>query len=164
MSTRQPNPQTPSINKCSAMASPIRQENCAMSKTVMTRPALRLRRIVNDDRTLDQDRRYHMEAHLAVLKLADLLEDAKWVEAMRPTGHYGSLQVRELRKLLFKAQIAEAEETFWSLCDCDDACLVWSCGYQPRENLANAIADYLDRQLSKSYTIEYLIEDARWWP
>jgi hypothetical protein len=161
MSTRQPNPQTPTKN--SAMAWPTSLKTCIMSTSDTTRPALKLRRIVNLDRTLDQDRRYHIEAHQAFLKFADLLDDAKWIEVVRPNARNGSEQVRQLRRLLFKAEIAEGEGRLDKLCANDDAMDLTFAAEAFRERLGDAIADYLGYrdQLCEAWTIDDLVANIR---
>jgi hypothetical protein len=119
------------------------------------RPALHLRRNVDNWRTLQEDRKHHLEAHGAFCKFIDRIEDAKWIEATYRPRKFGSPEVLKLRRCLFRAQIADAEREVTDLALCDDAWVAWtSCGHAV-ENIGDAIAEYLDDQV----TVDWKIED-----
>jgi hypothetical protein len=165
MSTQQPKSQTPSTKNTSAIASPTRLEIFVMSTSDTTRcasaSAPRFRHIVNERRTEEEDLRYHVEGHRAFRKFAELINEAKQIFAKWGTRHFGSERVRELRKHLFEAQIAYAEQCLESQRTNDDARAVsFNAGVTYR-HLAKAIADCLGQSLSEFWTIDDIIRVAR---
>jgi hypothetical protein len=154
MSVRHSTSQEPSTKESSATASPISMARCASAS------APQFRHIVNTHRTAEQDLRYHIEGHRAFRKFAELINEAKQILAKWGPWHYGSERVRGLRRQLFEAQIAEAEQCLESLRACDDALVVGGADINA-DYLAEAIADYLNQSLSKSSTIDDIIRFAR---
>lgn len=133
-----------------------------MSNSDTARPALRLRRIIDKHRTLREDRSFHLEAHRSFCKLLDRIEDAKWIEQRCGTLQWGGPDVREHRRRLFNAQIADAERSA-HLAPCGDALSVRRFSDFARERLEHAIAEYLDATVvSKSRTIEETMALVGW--
>jgi hypothetical protein len=165
MSTWQSNSQTPSTNNSSAMASPTRLEIFVMTSSDTTRcasaSAPQFRHIVNRMRTAEEDLRYHVEGHRDFRQFAELINEARQIFVKWGTGHYGSERVRGLRKQLFEAQIAEAEQCLEKQRTCDDALIVSCTAGNGYDYLAEAIADYLGQSRSKSWTIDDIIRVAR---
>jgi hypothetical protein len=117
--------------------------------------------VVRSGSTVAQELRYLLgdRQHIAALaKLAELVTLAKWVEEKRDTAHYGPQHVLELRTSLFRAQVASAEGDLESLRLCVSTD-IWDFSHEPITALAKAIADYLNLPLSKSWTVDGLIDD-----
>jgi hypothetical protein len=104
----------------------------------------RLRHIVTKRRIAEEDLEYHVKAHQTFRLFAQLIELAENLLAKYGTGHYGSNRVRQLRRLLFEAEIADARELLASLSKSEDALHVWCCAGDQRGYLAYAVAEYLD--------------------
>ena len=73
------------------------------------------------------------------------------------TGHFGSKRVRQLRRSLFEAQVADAREQLASFRRCEDALDVRVCGGTTIEYLRDAIAGYLDVLLTSPSKTDELI-------
>ncbi len=136
-----------------------------MSKSETTRSASpsapQFRHIVNGARTAEEDLCYHVEGHREFRKLSELVVDAKQIFMKWGTWHFGSEEVRGLRRQLFEAQIAEAERCLAKQSTCDDALMVSCTAGNCHDYLAEAIADYLGTSISKSWTIDDVIGAAR---
>jgi hypothetical protein len=99
--------------------------------------------------------RCQLERRRACTEVAELVDVAKWVEASCDTGHHGYENQRELRKLLFKTQISNAEKNLDTLLWSDDA---YEYADDECKGLRSAIADYLKKPLPISDKIDDLID------
>lgn len=106
--------------------------------------------------TVAQELRTLVAGRHLTLRLAEIIDIAKWVEARRDIGHHGPEHILELRKSLFKAQVAHAEEYLAFLLPCEDYDDPWEFFDAAIAALAKAIADYLNLPPSKSWTVDRL--------
>ena len=164
MSTRQPNSQTPSTKNASAMASHLDSTSADKDQKAGSDS----RNVVVGGPTIAQELRSLIARRRLSGRLAEIIDLATWVEVRRDTGHHGPDHILELRKSLFKAQVANAKEYLAILLTCEDDDDPWEFDADLWEfvdwadgaiaALAKAIAYHLDLPPTKSWSVDGLIE------
>lgn len=117
---------------------------------------LSLRYIVDEWRTADQERKYHSKAHQEARKFDQLIKVAKDVVEKQESGHSGSERLRWARRMLFWAQILEAQDQLASLRKEEDAFEVWRSGRTSIVTLVDALAEYVDAPKAPDWTADRL--------